>query len=247
MKRKLKSSPQRSSHLLLSYFDGTSDAELALADLVAEGISEQDFTLVKIGAKGSDGFVDALENVIEDFGNKRIPPQNQLEGVSDRESRIGGGIETSTPDDDVSEASEMDDSESVIEETLYPVTGHSIGMEQAYDVGNAAEKGFFDTIDPEKTETRKAENILTEFTLPAVGVVIGEGSFGERLTEAVFTVGPIGIESLIAQIDGKLDPSELHFHNRGGILAVDAESTGPSEERIADILRNRGASFVELL
>ena len=40
----------RNTPLVISFFVHISDAELALADLMAEGLSEQDFTLVKFGA-----------------------------------------------------------------------------------------------------------------------------------------------------------------------------------------------------
>lgn len=232
--------------LLISFFAHTSDAELALSDLVSEGLSEQDFTLVKFGEQESANHFDALENVIEPFGNRRIASLDQGEGATDRESQIGGGIETASPDDDVSAIEEMDDSESISEEILYPSKGRSVEADEAGDIEIGARTGFFRTTWQVATHSKRAEPMLTEMELAGFGLLIGEGSLGEILLEAHLNGGSDGAKKVIDLFAGpdKLPSCSCRC---GAFLAVDIVITGPDDERVSDILLQRGAQFVDFI
>ncbi len=232
----------RTAPLFIAFFSHSNDAELALAELMAEGISEQDITLVKLGIDGQSNQPDALENVIEPFGNQRLINPDQASGYSTRESRVGGGIDTSSPDDDVSAIEEMDESESEAEDLMYPPNGKSIGDEEAQEVRQGADSGFFETTRPSPRKSRHAEPILTQIHLPDIGLVLGEGSFGEELIEVSIGVGAVsGLELLINQYSAWIAKAPAELRSMGAILAVDVEITGPVDDRITDIVTAHGA------
>ena len=237
----------RNTPLVISFFVHISDAELALADLMAEGLSEQDFTLVKFGANMDGEKHDALEDVIEPFGTKGNDEGYLTEGSSERESQIGGGIATSSPDDDVSSIQEMDDSESVAEATLYPESGHSISQEDTTDIERISNAGFLQASKPASTHTKYAETIIELVPIHGIGLVMGEGGFGERILEASIENGQEGVLQLFSQYNSVMTHPVISIFGRGAVLAVDVDVTAPIEERICDILRVRNARAIEIL
>src|SRR5579862_548995 len=100
-------------------FSRAASAETLLGALIGAGAAPEDLSVVirRNGIPLSDKFEEftsgreMIESGIEDpplYGHAAI----QAEGSDIYESEIGGGISTSTPDDDVSSVEEMDDSES---------------------------------------------------------------------------------------------------------------------------------------
>ena len=240
-------STQRNVPLLISYFAHTSDAEIALSELISEGVSEQDFALVKLGEIAHKNHLDALENVVEPFGNLRVNASETAEGTSDHESRIGGGIETVTPDDDVSAIEEMDDSETMAESMLYPASGHSIGGEEATDIEHFTESGFMDSNPKPDRHAKHAERMLDEFEIPGLGIVIGEGGFGESLLEASISEGLPGVLSIINRYNSQVDSAPISVAHGGSILAIDVDITAPIDDRMGDILRSKGATSISII
>ena len=133
--------------ILVSYFASPDEAELAIADLMDEGLSSQDFVLLKLGEQET-GRTDPLEYVVAPFAGSESRISDDTEDSAERESEVGGGIATTSPNDDVSALQEMDDSETVAEDQMYPSENHSIGDEQTRDVARAANEGAFDTTRP---------------------------------------------------------------------------------------------------
>jgi len=247
MSKKVSSITDRNTPLVISYFAHISDAELALADLIAEGLSEQDFTLVKFGVVSHGVATDTLENVIEPFGSNRIAPAEAAEGSPDRESQVGGGIETSSPDDDVSSIEEMDDSESAAEATLYPTSGHSMGEEDAEDINRVTSAGFLGVHSPKTRVLKFAETIIEQVPIKGIGLVIGEGGFGERILEASIENGEEGVLQLFSQYNSIMSHPVISIFGRGALLAIDVDVTAPIEDRISDILNARSARAVEII
>jgi hypothetical protein len=171
----LRDSIRNNDHpVLISYFESSAQAQATVADLRSEGLSEQDFALVVLNETAQQAAA-SLEPLM-------APPnrgQSQLsefnEGVVDRESQIGGGIETSTPDDDVSAIQEMDDSESTSEDLLYPTEDRSLADEDA-PVGEiaAANPGFFETSDADFSQIQYAEHSVDKIALPGIGALLGK-------------------------------------------------------------------------
>ncbi len=240
-------SPHRNVPLMIAYFAHTSDAEIALSELISEGVSEQDFSLVKLGEVAHANHLDALENVVEPFGNLRVLSEEPGEGSSDRESQIGGGIETANPDDDVSAIEEMDESETIAEAMLYPSSGHSIGEEDASDIQKCTTKGFMDTNPRSVTHFKRAERMLDEFEIPGFGIVIGEGGFGECLQEASISHGLSGVQSVIDYYLSLANTFAIISKSGGSILAIDVDVTSPIEDRMTDILKSKGALSISVV
>jgi hypothetical protein len=238
-----KPSAARNVPLIISFFAHTSDSELALADLMSEGLSEQDFTFVQFGDRDSAGLIEALECAVEPFARRRPAQTDQVEDSLGIESQIGGGIETASPDDDVSSVEEMDDSESAAQGLLYPAGGRSVEGEEAREIQIGANSGFFQTTKPAYPNSKFCEPVLTSFRLNGIGLVVGEGSFGERIIEALSSEGVEGVQALIGQW---MMPTKhgSRFLDVGILLAIDVEVTGPLEDRVSDILRARGAQYV---
>jgi hypothetical protein len=200
-------------------------AELALADLMAAGLSEQDVTLVEPSTARASAA--SLASAV-------VPVSGTRNGSSrERESSIGGGIATLEPDDDVSTIEEMDDSESAAEDAMYPDSGHSYSEEDVHDMeallGDAA---------AQRARLRRPETDLSEIAVEGLGLVVGEGSFGTQLLEARYRGG---LGAVRRWLWGESTPG---IEGETCVLAVDATAEGPSVEEIESVLESRGARFI---
>src|ERR1700722_15391408 len=129
--------------VVLGYFPSPPMAELALTDLGEQGVSEQDYALVKIGE--TDVADDSLDYAMDPVGTTGTGLNMEAEGSPEFESAIGGGISTVGQDDDATNVSELDDGDDKADDLMYPTSGHSFGDEERRDVAIAAQSGFFET------------------------------------------------------------------------------------------------------
>jgi|GEM_PF-1662450 len=218
--------------VVLGYFPSTSMAELALTDLTAQGVTEQDYALVKIGEVADPD--DELDFAMEPMGNTRMGLQVEAEGNPEFESAIGAGIATSGPNDDVTNVAEMDDGDDAAEDLMFPTSGHSFGDEERRDVATAANTGFFETTKPDRLPSAPAERTEIEQFQDGPGVVIGEGSLVDYLAG-----GQGNLSSLLENL------GQSRTVGKGSILAVDVMPDGPNRERVVETLTANKADTVE--
>jgi len=232
--------------VLLSYFPSADDAQLAVADLMAERLSEQDFTLVKL-ATSDAGRTDPLEYVVAPFAGAQSSISDDTEDSAERESEIGAGIATSTADDDVSAPQEMDDSETAADDEMYPVGDHSIGDEESRDVEIAAETGFFETTRPNWSHRRASEAAVDEVDLPGIGAMVGEGSFGAIVLEKAFQDHDLSFAWLAARLNLRSGEQGVSIGKTGALLAVDVNAQGPNPDRIEEVFNDHSAAWTRRL
>jgi len=230
--------------ILISHFDLTESAQLAVTSLMAEGLSEQDLTLLMLSDVAGKSHTDSLEHLVAPFSGG---PADDADTSATAESEIGGGISTTTPEDDVSAIEEMDDSETAADDVMYPSDDHSIGDEEVRDVEHAADKGFFDTTNPGLRHRRIAEPLFEEIALPGLGILIGEGSFGSTLLDRVFKQNDTSLAWLAARLNGRDREAVITIGNGGALLAIDVNAQGPNPDRIEEVLTGQGADWVRTL
>ena len=238
---------KRRHPVLVSYFASTDGAQLAVADLMSEGLSEQDFTLLRLSKDGESGGTDPLEYVVAPFAGNQSNLSDITEGTPDRESEIGGGISTSSPDDDVSGPEEMDDSESASEDLIYPAEDRSRESDEAQDVEVEVTTGFSGTAIPPRSYERAAEPVVDEIDLPGIGTLVGEGSFGTTVLDKVFKDGDMSLAWLAARFNERVGESGVSVGKTGAVLAIDVNATGPNPARIEEVLLREGAGWVRSL
>jgi len=238
----------KARHLILvSYFESPDGANTAVADLMAEGLSEQDFSLLRLSGGRDDGHVDLLEYLAAPLAGRQSNLTEDTEGAPDRESNIGGGIGTTSPDDNVSAVHEMDDSESAAEELMYPADGTSSEEEDASQLKAAAVSGFFDTTRPEAAHARASERALEEIDLPGLGVLVGEGSFGASVLERVFEKHQTSMSWLADEFNRRDGTDGVSIGVAGAVLAIDVNFGGPNPDRIEEVLLARHAKWIRKL
>lgn len=238
----------KSSHqVLLSWFESPDDAQLALADLMDQGLSEQDFTLLRLEPEGDGRLKDPLAHVVAPFVTRESGLSDETEGSADRESDVGAGIETTTPDDNISAPQDSDDSETLAQDLSYPAEGHSFGDEEARDIETAANTGFFKTTRPTRPAWRGAETAVDEIDLPGLGALVGEGSFGGQLMDRVFKEHDTSLAWLAARINKRAGETGVAIQQHGAMLAIDVNAMSPDPERIEDVLMTRSARWVRRL
>ncbi len=196
---------------ILARFDKRIKGEEAFSALLGLGIAESDLSLlVPVETQGgfrqidmgNGGFMEAPDAGFIDpaseagyVGSGLGLPRIEAEGSMLLESSVGGGVSTSSPDDDVSSVQEMDDSESTAEAMLYPEAGESFSSQDAHDIERLAQTGSVDItgIGPSGVSgSAEAEEIaldslyqdLSVILLPGWGAVFGDGGLATDLTAA---------------------------------------------------------------
>ncbi len=194
---------------VIAKFNHKTSAEEAFAALLAGGVGSSDLSLVvHARADGPLRQIDLSNGHIMDapdagfidpageagyIGRGRGLPRISAEGSLVLESDVGGGISTSSPDDDVSMVEELDDSQSIAEEMLYPDSGESFGGQDAHDTERFANTGSLDftgigeggLAGSSRAEDGALESLyqdLSVIVLPHFGVVYGDGPLATELT-----------------------------------------------------------------
>jgi hypothetical protein len=170
--------------LLIAQFPSDDLGRLAYADLLETGLTSTDLSLVLLSpeAKGKPHFNGhSPETSTSSALGLGAVPMKEAEGSFMYESHVGGGISTSGPDDDVSSVDELDNSQEIAEESLYPASGQSYSEQDEGDRA-AANTGFFATTIPQKRHrARLPEAPDSDLILPGLVEVIGEGTLASQL------------------------------------------------------------------
>jgi hypothetical protein len=245
-------------------------AETLLGALIEAGAAPEDLSLVvrRNGVPSTDKLeeltsgnelIESGEGEPAFYGHAAI----QTEGSDIYESEIGGGIGTSTPDDDVSSVEEMDDSQSASESMSYPANGHSYSDEEERDALKATNTGFFhltDTgpnglglVDPEGDSHQKLPSELSSLLLPHFGLVLGDGTLATELMGAgiAATVGGDPAARLQDYLEDQAVPHDLafmlakDFEGGGAVVAIATPPGGLDVDEIQRILEQTGAKNVK--
>jgi len=218
--------------IVFAWFANRNAADLALTDMFAVGFTDQDFTLVEPLPASADPADESLE------ASLATTPGGSVVRAAPDESEVGGGIATSSANDDVSQVEEMDDSESAAEDLLYPRGGRSFGDEETAELDNAANHGF-QTTEEETLPLRRAEIPYTEIDLPGLGRLIGEGSFGTALLEARYRGGIPAVRRWLWGENAK------GIEGDGCVLALDITPNSPPLDELEASLQQAGAKLIQ--
>lgn len=236
---------QPSSHqVLIAWFPSTSEAEVAVAELAEQGVSEQEFSLLNLDGSLSESkeHGDALEYVLSPIEGGQNNLIDDTEGAADRESEVGAGIATTSPDDDVSAPQEMDDSESAAQDMSYPANDQSFADQEDHDVKEAAETGYYETTRPSSDPERYADSLVDRLDVPGIGVLLGEGSFGDIIMERAFKDEYPDMSWLVDLLN-RSSATPLSIEDRGSILAIDIGATSPTLDQIDETMIRCGAAW----
>ncbi len=147
------------------------------------------------------------------------------------ESAIGGGIATITSDDDVSELSEMDDSQSAAEDLNSPFTASPRP-----------------TSDPD----HDADDSLEAVTIPGFGIVLGGGALATAALVFANHVETEGLGELEMFLRSEGVPPEtaaelvLVVHGGGAIISVAVAPAATNPLEVEELAMSHGATSANL-
>ena len=190
-------------------------------------------------------------------------PNLEKEGSFYYESQFGGGISTSTPDDDVSKVEEMDESQEESEDLSYPAGERSYSWQEESDVERAAQTGYFNTTDPgagglngrKPLENLPGMSELSAITIPGMGLVIGDGALatvvvGAGVASEAGGAPPAGIHDYLEDQGVPNDIAWLlarDFELGGAVLAVASPPGAVDSDILQTVLESNGANNVQLI
>jgi hypothetical protein len=234
--------------------------ELAASDVLEQGVSGEQLSVVLDASAGARVFSleggDGAPIYVED--DLAVGHEGQMP-ASERylyESPVGGGISTSTPDDDVSGIGEMDDGQSVAEDFLYPI-GPIDRRSEEEDDPNEESADFVSRTDitehgtlapggavkgADFGESSSLFAMLTVQDIADVGYVLGDGELATALGEAEENVD--SALALIGLPDEARAAIESALNLGGGVLAVVVPAGDLEENALAAILKKHNAVYV---
>lgn len=244
-------------------------AESLIGALLEAGAAPEDISVVVRthstgGGDVSEGVggllaVDAGQAGTPVYGHVAI----QSEGSDIYESRIGGGIGTSSPDDDVSSVAEMDDSQDAAEQMSYPDDQHSFSEEEERDVMHATNTGFFNIsrtgreslglVDSGEDDMSAVPSELSSILLPGFALVLGDGPLATALMGAgvAAVVGGRPAAHLQDYLEDQAVPHDLafllarDFEAGGAVVAIAAAPGGLDSYVLQQIMEQQGARNVQ--
>src|ERR1044072_6430621 len=213
-------------------FPDSQTAEQMVRQLLTDGIALDDISGVTRDGKsngspiGSVGdasyFVGRADDPTHDLVDERVPG---AEYEAAEVSEIGGGISTADRTKNVDSVDQMDESQNMAEDQLYPRENASHASHELDDLNRAVRTGFPTPVTPLDNEVAadtESDRSLEPIVVPGVGVVTGRGD----LATAAFDW---------AGKNGEPDPSSLLTY-----LQDEGVPPGPANELLAQ-LGNGGA------
>jgi hypothetical protein len=187
------------------------------------------------------------------------PRRIQAEGAEGFESVVGGGIATSTFNDDVSGVEEMDESQEVSENQAEPLQNRWYGMDDIADAERFAALGTIDATRPTtpRLGSRRSRGADPHWERPysskVLGgiAILGDGALATELLASLVKDASNGaLDALKASLNqGGVAASEVSdlariFDDGGAVLAV-AEAPGrvPIHE-IESLVEASGGQFI---
>ncbi len=246
-------------------------AESLIGALLEAGAAPEDISvIVRTNATGNGEVTEGVGGLLAvDAGHAGTPLYGHVavesEGSEIYESRIGGGISTSSPDDDVSSVGEMDDSQDAAEQMTYPDDQHSFSEDEERDVIHAANTGFFNLsrtgkeglgmVDSGEDDTSAVPSELSSIVLPGFALVLGDGPLATSLMGAgvAAVVGGRPAAHLQDYLEDQLVPHELafllarDFEAGGAVVAIVATPGSLDSGILQQIMEQQGANNVQLV
>jgi hypothetical protein len=250
-------------------------AERMVGALLEAGVAPEDISVVvkgedraffeggagELGESGEGlALVDASESHTSLFGSPRV----ETEGSYTYESRIGGGISTSSSEDSVSGVEEMDESQEAAEQMSYPASASSYSSNEDFDVSQGANTGFFNTTkpgpeglgsQPDVEPLVTGESDLTSLHVPGLGTVIGDGALATEVIGAGMATERGGNPAATMQdylIDQAISRDQAwllanDFEQGGAVLSVAVPPGTLDADAIQQVLENIGARNVQFV
>jgi len=222
--------------ILYAGYDERERAERTLGELLELGMAAEDLSLIALapGVAASEKRAAAL---MVDSG-RGLPPLIP----SERESKVGGGIATTQPEDDVSYVEEMDDSQSVAEDLAEPFKERWYGLDDEEDASRFADTGTIDATRPPGTPftLRKPKGPTPSMSVQAVNgvLILGDGPLAtEMLIQEIAEAADVETSTRLALENLGVVPREArhlaHLMKRGGAIIAAVEI--PGKVRFEDI------------
>jgi len=256
-------------------FDNGQQAEVLVGALLEAGIAPEDISVIIAGrddmaveggaphleeSHAGAAMVDSGESAATLYGHAA----EQTAGSYIYESPIGGGISTSSPDDEVSGVEEMDDSQYAAEQMTYPQNAQSYSSQERFDVAQGANTGFFNTTKPgaegfgpaEPNESDlPGEDELTSITVPGVGLVLGDGTLATAIVGAGIATerGGNPAADIEDYLTDQLVPKDLawmlakDFREGGAVVAIATPPGEADSDVIEQVLEKIGGRNVRMV
>jgi hypothetical protein len=240
-------------------------AERLVGSLLQSGVAPEDMSLIvknnHASLKDSNEalvMVDSGDSETIGYGHTGF----QTEGSYIHESRIGGGISTSTADDDVSGVEEMDDSQEASEQMIYPASAQSYSSQERRDTVEATNTGFFNTTKTTREGLGLADvdknaigDEISSVAIPHFGLAIGDGALATSVMGAGMAdeVGGIPAAHIQDYLEDQGVPADLafmlsaDFEKGGAVVAIATPPGGADYDVIQQVLEEIGARNVQLV
>jgi hypothetical protein len=256
---------------LFASFEDADAAERAFTALLDMGVQPEDLSLVvNTYAPGGPPLRDQNGDMLAQYdppvanGLDHMTvgyPREEDEGSDTLESRVGGGISTSTPDDAADRVNEMDDGQSVAEDQAYRENGRSYGAEQNHDVTEGALHGYFNTTEPDHAtigaisgpdDTPGPTYEISAIEVPGLGRVLGDGTLATLATgAAAATARGGGAPAKLAEylVDAGVPQDEVDelagsFDKGGAVLAATIRPGDAEGAQAEEVLYGNQAALV---
>jgi hypothetical protein len=220
-------------------FSDLDSARGTIRALLASGLTSDDVSVVARvphGISGTFGEITEtgrLADATTLVGRSDDPADfGQSQGLGlQPESAIGGGIATITSDDDVSEVSEMDDSQSAAEDLNSPFVATRAAVS-----------------DPD----HDSDDSLEEVTIPGFGIVLGSGALATAALIFANHVETEGLSALEMFLRSEGVPAGtaaelvLVVHGGGAIIAVAIAPADTNPMQVEEVAMRHGATSANL-
>lgn len=239
-------------------FPDTVKAEMMVRYLLDDGMELDDISLVvpndidiEASAPQSVGdasfFVGRSDDPVHDLVDERTP---EADYEAEEVSPVGGGISTSDTGSDVEMVDEMDESQSVAEDEMYPRGDASHSRHELDDLDLAVRTGFPTPVTPIDSDFARgstdADRSLEPIRVPGLGTIIGGGDLATAAFDWAGKKGNPDASSLLTYLQDEGVPpataNELlgEFANGGAIMAV-ALVAETNEDALEEVAERYGA------
>jgi hypothetical protein len=231
-------------------------AQLVARLLLDDGIEQDDLSLlspkqsnIEAAAPPSTGdatfFVGAKDDPAHALVNEDSPDAD-YEAVE--VSKVGGGISTSNSDENVESVDQMEDSQSVAEDQIYPRDDTSNSQHELDDLNRAVRTGFPTPVTPLDTDSGAvpSDRSLESIWVPGVGMVFGGGDFATAAFDWSGKGGDLDAPSFLTYLQDEGVPPAVandllsQYANGSAVLAVTL-APPVNEEALDEVAERYGA------
>jgi hypothetical protein len=250
-------------------FPEPAKAQYVALTLLSEGIQPDDISVVA-HANGTEAAlvaeeIEPSEDATAFVGREDDPDQDSLipevrdstSYMVQREAATGGGIATSTPDDNVSRYEEMDDIEAAESDMLDQPADRPHSRHEVDDLQLTMSTGFptnVPVIDDFEPQRLPGESALTHgleaIKVPGLGVVMGGGALATAALD--LSDGSADAKRLVSHLQDEGVPPQAaegileELQHGGAVLAVALVPGESDPDRLQELASRNGATKAEM-